>query len=93
MYKGNLYINSLRGGLPVSGQGVRPRPVIHCEKREERQRRISILIYEKFFSRGLLSPVHAAHLPALRVIPAISCNFADFCNFTGEVFFTPYDFL
>ncbi|EDV2893901.1 hypothetical protein CSM99_004359 [Salmonella enterica subsp. diarizonae] len=47
----------------------------------------------KFFSRGLLSPVHAAYLPALRVIPAISCNFADFCNFTGEVFFNPYDFL
>ncbi|ECF5772315.1 hypothetical protein N8H65_002378 [Salmonella enterica] len=53
----------------------------------------------KFFSRGLLSPVHAAYLPALRVIPAIFCNFADFadfadfCNFTGEVLFTPYYFL
>lgn len=93
MYKANLYINSVRGGLPVSGQGVRPRPVIHCGKREERQRRISILIYEKIFQPGSLSPVHAAYLPALRVIPAIFCNFADFCSFAGEVLFTPYVFL
>lgn len=100
MYKDNLYINSLRGGLPVSGQGVRPRPVIHCGKHDQKLlffpgNKVPELYFNlsKFFSRGLLSPVHAAYLPALRVIPAIFCNFADFCSFAGEVLFTPYDFL
>lgn len=35
MYKANLYINSLRGDLPVFGQGVRLRPMISCEKRNQ----------------------------------------------------------
>lgn len=64
---------------------------ISCFLQETRRTATAYLYFnlEKIFQPGVLSPVHAAHLPALRVISAIFCNFADFCNFTGEVFFYP----
>lgn len=51
---------------------------ISCFLQETRRTATPELYFnlEKIFSRGLLSPVHAAYLPALRVIFAILQIFA-----------------